>query len=265
MSWRAELSRNDPIHQQMTKLIQRDQWPCLETLNIAIDFEDTVLAAIIERAGNPSEIILTARLFGNHSFKQLGYHFGNLMHLDLWSCLPTSSMVRNILSGCPRLKTLKAGNIYARDIAQGRLCCLQLRELKICIVIEKSEQDLHRVIFERLSTLVHLEHLQLGYPGENELGNHHGLQFRLDLGMGQLRSLRQLKGVSFVNDIPACRLHPQIGKEEAEWIVENWKNLKRIKGELNSDKAEDRRSKDLLAQHGIDVAGPGAPSSSDSE
>ncbi|KAI8362152.1 hypothetical protein B0O80DRAFT_435171 [Mortierella sp. GBAus27b] len=266
MAWETSFRGTDPIHGQVSKFVKSDQWPHLDTLLIP-HLQDTDLGSIIQRAGCLSGIILSGfALVGGQSIKQIGYHFSTLTKVDLrWAISVPSSTILDIMCGCPRLEILTARDVYARDIAQGRpWTCLELRELEMCIAFGESEQDLHRVVFERLSALVRLVSLRLSYsvkpsdcPGR--------IQLRLDLGMGQLASLQQLRDVQFLHDYGSREhSHPQVGKEEAEWIVENWKNLKMIKGNFNSDKEEDRRSKAVLARHRIDVTyDSGALSSSD--
>ncbi|KAG0246447.1 hypothetical protein B0O80DRAFT_493171 [Mortierella sp. GBAus27b] len=252
MSWHTPFSAADPIRRQVSKLVQKNQWPHLESLCLEDGFQDTDLAAIIEGAGSLSRINIGRPELGEESFKQLGHFFSTLTRVDLEYCLSlTSSMIRDMLCGCPRLETLKVTDIHARDIAQGGpWSCQQLRHLVICIVFHELEQDLHQVVFERLSTLVRLECLELSYPCEDK-PDHRGLQFRLDRGMGQLASLRQLRDICYISNRYSG---PQIGKEEVNWILDNWKSLARMRGSLNENMALNNEVKEELRRQGISTS-----------
>ncbi|KAG0246446.1 hypothetical protein BGX31_002100 [Mortierella sp. GBA43] len=258
MNWQTLFTKEDSTRRQVSKYVQKRQWPHLESLRIDNELQDVDLAAIIERAGSLSRIHIWRPNLGKESFRQLGQFFGTLTSVDLKKCASaTSPMIRDLLCYCQILDNLYARDLHARDIAQGGpWCCRELRVLWIRIVFDTSEQDLHPVVFERMSSLVRLECLHLMRP-MNESGNHHGLKLRLDHGMGQLASLRQLRRVFILRGVPVRNYSfPQIGKEDAEWILDNWKHLVLMSGYLNEDKELDKAVKKELSGQGMYVDRP---------
>ena len=97
---------------------------------------------------------------------------------------------------CLLLKILHAGNIAARDIAEGGpWVCQHLRELMLCVRVRKTEQDLQPLVFEYMSALVRLQRLEV--PIENHEDIDGALHFRLDCGLRHLANLKELTFVSF--------------------------------------------------------------------
>jgi hypothetical protein len=47
---------------------------------------------------------------------------------------------------------------------------------------------------------------------------------------------------------------PQIGIEEVEWMVDNWRNLRKISGVLNSNRELEDQLRDVIKSHGIFVS-----------
>jgi hypothetical protein len=129
-----------------------------------------------------------------------------------------------------RLEILRVEDIYAKDIMErGPWVCQQLRELRIYFGFGEMEQDLHQLVLKRLSTLVRLERLIIWRPC-SEHKHHAGLEFRLGYGLEHLASLRQL--TYFYRNAEKSA----VGMEELEWMMDNWKNLKSIRGQLNWDR-----------------------------
>lgn len=140
----------------------------------------------------------------------------------------------------------------AKDIvAGGPWSCQQLRKLAVCFRFEESEKSLQQVIFERLSMLIRLEELIIHIPKNNSTTGDL-LEFRLDCGMGQLASLRQLTALRFLSK-KSRDYHAGLGTDEFEWIKNHWKKLKMIEGKLNSDHEVDAQLKRALKAHGIAV------------
>ena len=189
---------------------------------------------------------------------EFGSHFSTLVDVDLlrseticWSILP------DVLCLCPRLERLQSAGVLARHVAErGPWVCQQLRELRIRFLFDPSTQDLRQLIFERLSKLVGLEQLTLDYGHSRRGSGYDGLECRLDCGLGQLASLQQLTFVWF--NTPNNRWgidwgSPSLGLEEAEWILENWGKLERIKGNLNKDLKLRAQLTKVLRSRGITV------------
>jgi len=211
---------------------------------------DSLWAALIDAIGHCfgsiTHFVLCYGTFGPQSPKALSFHFNTLVRLDIQSSNPNiSAMTRAVLCSCPKLEHLFSGNISARDIVQdGPWVCQSLRALRVGFRVGETEQDLQPLIFERLSSLVRLEMLSTDMPSSNDCDG--VLNFRLDCGLRQLAILKKMTWVSF--GIMAQRLE----MEDVEWMINNWKNLKAVKGTLNYTSSElDQDLHKMLVSHDI--------------
>jgi hypothetical protein len=234
-------------------------WPYLKKLYIGGSTEDAHLAFIFKRvregAGNIvdvepylSGLDTQARVFGSH--------FSSFVDVDLLYGVTTSvSTIPDIMCLCPRLERLRGRNALARSVAErGPWVCQQLRELRIQFLFDASgsEQDLKQLMFEQLSTLIRLERLTLDYDHYFRDPRYGALEVRLDCGLGKLASLQQMNYL---------RLHttshggpsPNLGMGEVEWILENWKKLEVVKGDLNASMIVTAQLQSVFRSHGIRV------------
>ncbi|KAF9363056.1 hypothetical protein BGX34_005003 [Mortierella sp. NVP85] len=237
--------------------LQNAHWPHVHDLFIGSVIQDGDVASMLRAVGSGLERLAISNCYVETQASQaLGLHFSNLVTLDFSSCLSAiSPAVRDALCHCPKLEVLVAGTVFAKDIAEGGpWACLQLQRLHVCFWIGESEQDLQPLIFGRLSALVRLCNLTMSCPIER--GNDGGvLEFRLDKGMGHLATLQQLSWICFEKmPFEDVLYMPQIGMEEVEWMVDNWKNLRKITGFLNSNRELEDQLRDVISSHGISVS-----------
>ncbi|KAF9357337.1 hypothetical protein BGX34_009420 [Mortierella sp. NVP85] len=243
--------------ESLTTLKERSlnrHWPHLSELFVyTMDHRAENLAYILKDMGSGLGGLVE---FGTNCFMEtqssnaLSLHFSTLVRVEFtYGC--DSSVILDVLCSCPRLEVLRAGHVSARDIAErGPWACKQLRELEIWFRYAESEQDLQQVVFERLSTLVQLECLDMKYEGSSYEEDDFGLELRLDRGLGRLASLKQLMSLDFSSDSDDDS-SPELTVEDVRWMVENWGNLKRISGRLNSDKVVAAQLKKIIKSYGI--------------
>ncbi|KAK3805575.1 MAG: hypothetical protein J3Q66DRAFT_407583 [Benniella sp.] len=242
-SFVARMTINHPV--------QKDRWSQFDNLNIPLSPSDKEWASILERIGNCFENVsclhLHGGLVGPRSLKALGSYFSNLV--DLRFAYGDSSVILNVLCSCPKLEILHGPVIFTSDIVKGGpWVCQQLRELEIRIFDKETEQDLQPMVFERLSTLVRLTTLNLSWATiDSGRGCRGVLQFRLDRGLGQLASLRELRTVIFDQVGP----RQQLEMKDVKWMIDNWKKLKGLYGFLNRDPEVGNQLRGLLDNHGI--------------
>lgn len=237
--------------------LRNNHWPHLNKLHINCDLQDTDVASILQSVGNGHGNIVDLRLgyLGEEGSRVLRSHYSALVKVDFASFhSASSSLILEILCCCPRLEILRAKDVLAKVIAEHRpWVCQQLRELEICFRVGDSDRDLQSLIFERLSTLVRLEHLTMNSFLRSNIADG-VLEFRLEYGLRQLASLQQLTWLVFGIRSRNAPYFPQLGMDEAAWIVDNWKNLKQMKGRLHSDKAVDIQLRSIFKSHGIDTS-----------
>jgi len=78
------------------------------------------------------------------------------------------------------------------------------------------------------------------------------LDFRLDCGLGQLASLKELTWLKLSKPVLRSVIKMQrLGMEDVEWMVNNWKKLKEVQGELNSTRSIEAELRNMFASHGI--------------
>ncbi|KAF9355449.1 hypothetical protein BGX34_010481 [Mortierella sp. NVP85] len=237
----------------------QNHWPYLNKLHINCNLLDLEMALILQSVGTGHGNIVDLQIgscqLETQASKALGLHFNTLVRVDFARFHhASSSIILDILCSCPRLEVLRAKNVSAKDIAEhGPWVCQHLRELEICFHVGDSDQDLQPLIFKRLSTLVRLKHLKLNSFLRSVITDS-VLEFRLECGMGQLSTLQQLASLAFGVHSRNMRYFPQLGMDEATWIMDNWKNLKLIKGRLNKDQEIDIQLKSAFKSHGINTS-----------
>jgi len=240
--------------------ISRNHWPRLNKLHIDGDLQDKDVAPIFGGVGDGIGTIVDLRLGGYHqwgtqTYQSIALHYGNLVKVDLsWSPYTSSPVILDFLCFCPRLEFLWARAVYAKDIMErGPWVCLQLRVLRIFVLVGKEEQDLQPAVFERLSKLVQLKELMVNVDSMEYVKEENLLGFRLDQGMQHLASLQQLVRLTFSGHIkyPDKPYFPQLGIQEVEWMMETWKNLKFINGDLNSNREVNAELKRIIESRGL--------------
>ncbi|KAG0218559.1 hypothetical protein BGX31_011572 [Mortierella sp. GBA43] len=104
-------------------------------------------------------------------------------------------------------------------------------------------EKLQRLVFEQLSRLHHLTTFNITpnrHTGANsysmDTGMISGLDFRLCVGLGML------SGLKLISQINVSGTAQRMGQEDIEWMIDHWKDLKRIDGVLNhEDEALNKR------------------------
>jgi len=254
LEWRLLDNLRPELRRLIHHPIQTNHWAHLHDLHITLNIRDEELASFIRGAGNGQGIITKFESgfteIGVESSRNLSLHFKTLVSVNIHYCTTiTRSTVPDILCNCSNLKELYAADVFAKDIAErGPWVCRQLRSLMICFRVGDSEQcqQLHQLIFERLSTLIQLKVLTMQAPDVVE----GVLEFRLEYGLGQLASLQELSTIEFLRGY-AHNYEPQLGMEEVAWMAGNWKKLEGIGGCLNSDEQMESQLATAIESHGI--------------
>ncbi|KAI8352415.1 hypothetical protein B0O80DRAFT_530343 [Mortierella sp. GBAus27b] len=251
--WRTDYSL--PFMERFCEYFAARTWPCLDWIeinNIERYVTDQEHAILLQSAPRPFR-----RLYVNISsleeqtfnlYRERG-HIATLTKIDLTRTavaqLPgsdtlVSKQVQEVLESCPMLEHIVAGMLNTEDIIQGRpWVCHQLRIFEVPInshewdrerehsKYSEDEKNLCRQIFERLGQLNRLTSLNMGrnpchWSTQIKLT---GLPFRLKMGLGYLSTLKNLKRLEFHGS-----MNIRIG--DVEWMMQHWKNLRMITGDL---------------------------------
>ncbi|KAK3810292.1 MAG: hypothetical protein J3Q66DRAFT_443810 [Benniella sp.] len=169
---------------------------------------------------------------GSCFLEALYHHSQTLTSLDTTSCrVLTPSLVPKILASFPHLESLRVDRVMDQDIIDGLpwVCEHSLKKLSIDISFRINDADYHRQVLQRISRVTHLKGLFLDRGRQTKKSLH----LSLDNGLDQLATLKQLEKLSFY--FPAETL----GVRDAEWMINNWKNLKDVKGYFRQDIKEE--------------------------
>ncbi|KAG0000262.1 hypothetical protein BGZ79_006127 [Entomortierella chlamydospora] len=248
LSWQSK--RHHPALEVFAQDLSQGAWPGLEKLSHFHYMPDETLEMILKGMQRITALDLHLNDFGELSFKILQRHFNSISQLNLDRChYVTSDMLRDIMCSCPNLLDLQAGEILAKDVvADEPWVCLSKRKLSVCFIFDNTELDLQPMIFGRLSKLVHLESLGIG--GRSLLvvkSLPFTLDLRLESGLGELAQLRKMAEIDVYN----TNQWPEEG--DIQWMLENWRQLKRFSGMVFKGNATQLKIIEMLNARGIDT------------
>jgi len=123
--------------------------------------------------------------------------------------------------------------------------CSSLEEFRVGIVVgasgKQTVRNRSRAIFERMSKLTCLTHLDIGChyiqddsgnsddseDGDDDVPKRQSLDLTLESGLDQLASLKHLEELDFSYTVQ------NMSAEDVKWIRENWKRLQVVRGICN--------------------------------
>ncbi|KAG0211408.1 hypothetical protein BGX31_001675 [Mortierella sp. GBA43] len=240
-------------------------WACLDWIEIKREerhVDDQDHALLLQSAPRPlRRLDIDKGSFGEQTFRlyrECG-HFSALTKIDLTQSTSTllsgpslnpaaSKQVQEVLESCPMLEHIVALVISAQDIVQGEpWVCRRLKKFEVMINmgfsdnsrdqegtrrrIKYSEDDkiLCDQIFERLGQLSQLVALDmrlhdrhLYFDPDVKLTS---LPLRLRMGLGHLSTLKDLEFIGYHGFL-------EIRSVDMEWMLQHWKNLRKIVGGL---------------------------------
>ncbi|KAF9954624.1 hypothetical protein BGZ72_004441 [Mortierella alpina] len=211
----------------LSRCMRAGSWRKLESLDadLGVKAGDDLVAEMLLTMEQVRSLRLSKSRFGPLSFKVFKTHFSVLQSLDINLCGGIDSkMVQEILCSSPVLQSLMLHDMLARDaIEPGKEWkCTSLKTLRLNFKFRKDEMHLQPLIFERLSKLNSMEHLDLGSwaysSGES------GLRLRLEDGLAKLGSWTRLRTLDYSGTWQS------IGFEELAWMQQHWTNVHSIIG-----------------------------------
>ncbi|KAF9916832.1 hypothetical protein FBU30_001140 [Linnemannia zychae] len=195
----------------------------------------------------------------SHGFKILKKRqFESLTTLKLHEgCGITSKMTLEVLTECVNLEVFRSTHIYAGHVdPQTPWVCKRLRVFTVCILHRETNPNraaLDLEVYKQLARLTNLVRLDLSQysmghrttdPEFHLMDAMNTLDIRLKAGLGELSALTKIRFIGFGNSFQIT------GEAEILWMLEHWKNLKTVVGQLDSF----RRSEALRAMtlRGVD-------------
>lgn len=228
----SALPQHFPIN-EIAQLVVDKTWPKLQDLSLVRSgASDMQVATIVGGMQRVLGISIPCSDF-DQAWTSLRLHFPWLKHLDVWNNrTDTTDLVLEVLKSCPRLQTLRANRMFAREFQEEEApwaCERSLKTLEVCFRVSyASEGTEQRILMERISRLYMLERLDISNQ-EDSPGSVFSLQFSLGKGLEQLATLTSLK------ELVVEYTEQKMTGEDVAWMIRSWKNLKSVDGLLNTD------------------------------
>lgn len=259
----ASVNQPLPSTDDIRRFIQPGTWMHLRSLVVSglydpfhgkvLEFiQDEGFAHIFEEipAQRLVELDCSGTAFGLLGLEALKRHCESLRLLVIKrSSRFTSALGQEALESFPKLTSLRVDRLSVEEVERGRpWACLNLRvliaqfDMGEAIDLEDDRRR-HRLLFDRISTLVRLERLTVSAIGAVSAPRP---QFRISHG---LDALYCLKSICFL-DIYETK--HKLGFSDVRWIIDNWPKLCIVEGKLyHDDKDQDRLLQELLGKHNI--------------
>ncbi|KAF9361115.1 hypothetical protein BGX26_005744 [Mortierella sp. AD094] len=183
------------------------------------------------------------------TFSSLKRHFGTLTSLEIKYCHQVESyMTQQILEECPNLIRLLSSVLMMEDVFLGKTwAAVNLMHLEVDFVQSLWSKDLKEeqlAIFKQLSRLTRLQTLATGTQGRRRKL---GLQFQIEFGLDQLKTLTKLKTLNF--GVPL----QQMSEADVIWIAGHLENLTRVEGQFHTERRMHLQLANQLLEFGLDV------------
>ncbi|KAF9105175.1 hypothetical protein BGX27_009780 [Mortierella sp. AM989] len=283
LSWDLNMSKFPT--ERFTSSLRLRTWPLLTALvlrNVCV-LLDSKIADILSLVPNPlQEFELQDSLFGAEAFWILSSrHFQTLERLSTKGCNGfTSEMVRQVLTGCSRLKYFGADYMTMKDASREDdvWVCRGLQHFFIFFAYqqdqdqEEEEEEAqgqekvqqtqldqdemnNRRVLGKIAGLSELKSLVLSmdmyalpsYPKGMQESARMGrsLKLRLDDGLEQLEGLICLEHLGFDRTIQEMSL------QDVEWMMRHWRKLQTVSGGMNRDGVQHSRLVDALDERRV--------------
>ncbi|KAF9430953.1 hypothetical protein BGZ76_000640 [Entomortierella beljakovae] len=200
--------------------------------------EDADLSCILSSCSNLEALTLLKTGLPPMAFKSLTRHFDTLEYLNISNSPNMESwMTLTILKSCPRLKTLSAIRLDARDIlgvAQPEneelrpmdWVCLNLTSFSVQICgLKGTPPSWQLKVLQQFSKLKKLR--ILNFDSRGAIGNDEGINLRVRDGLDTLKGLRDLEQLSFIGT------KQEMEELDLRWMLEAWPKLKLIRGRVH--------------------------------
>ncbi|KAG0100541.1 hypothetical protein BGZ93_010864 [Podila epicladia] len=233
---------NNSALDELRRMLQAGYLRQLDSLCFSRIKDYQRLALCMDALGRIRALDLVQDIRGGHCkplWMALTRHFPTLEQLSYRSMERIAVVAKAfpvILSSCPRLTNFQATQLRPYQLINGEpWVCSNLRTLKIEIVINGQSMDTircqSRAIFGRLSQLEKLTHLEIheagGLTSAASRVYSQGLDLRLESGLGQLWTLKNLQYLDFGYTVQ------NMSAEDIAWMRKHWTRLEHVEGRCN--------------------------------
>ncbi|KAG0091796.1 hypothetical protein BGZ93_006713 [Podila epicladia] len=223
----------DVLLKDLAVLLQGGQLTKLESLSMSYA-KDQDLSQCLKLMHQVKKVSSHHGDIGPLSFHSMSRTFGMLEHLNIpYGSTMSSEMILSILESCPQLVYFQATKVSSTDVIKSKpWVAANLKALHLGITIDSIDQETiclqSRSVFERLSKLTRLTQLTLHGPYEIANEDEQGLDLRLESGLDQLATIKDLTYLDFDHTFQ------NMSEADVAWMVENWKEIVDVFGTCNS-------------------------------
>ncbi|KAG0005183.1 hypothetical protein BGZ65_011786 [Modicella reniformis] len=248
--------RMDRMTKQFVRQTIARTWSNLQELMVEnLHLSDEQIAMVIRHLCRVKKLNLAQDSFGPRAYEALHPHFPFIEELVINSDpdipgFDSSPFLVNILVSCTQLKTLLTESIRGCDILtspQRWACEKSLTALGAYIEVPQGSwvQERQHEIFERLSHLTNLTMLDLS--DEHHHMTEETLTLTLKTGLGHLARCTRIKDFVF-SGTQQCMTNIEV-----QWMIEHWKDLELVTGELHPHGTVCVALEEKLKRHGVSV------------
>ncbi|KAG0022783.1 hypothetical protein BGZ82_010908 [Podila clonocystis] len=234
------------------------QWPQLVSLSLSPNcMTDQDLADALRGLNSVTTLELPRADFGPLASAAIEKHFPTLEKLHLIpgkEGVDLGALSNTVLTRCPKLKSIKAEAMSVKELSEEpdvAWICQGLQHLTIrfdfsAAAGQPEQEARHRdLLLQQLGSLTQLQTLDISRWTPHIATDEVALRLSLSQGLNALSELARLKTLNFLGSDQRWTM------DEANWIMEHWKQLKEIKGECSPFLATRSEVVHALRENGI--------------
>ncbi|KAG0358028.1 hypothetical protein BG005_002829 [Podila minutissima] len=259
LEWGFERSegRSFPVVAFCDGIVARE-WPHIVSLSLSPNcMTDRDLAAVLGGLNSATTLELPRADIGPKASAAIEKHFPTLEKLHLKpgkEGVDLGALSNTVLMRCPKLKSIKTEAMSVNELSEEpdvAWICQGLQHLEMrfdfSAVAGQPEQEVrHRdLLLQQLGSLTQLQTLDMSRWQPHIATEEVALKMSLSHGLNALSGLAKLKNLNFLGSEQSWTMN------EANWIMEHWKQLKEIKGECSPFLATRSEVVHALRENGI--------------
>ncbi|KAI9235915.1 MAG: hypothetical protein BYD32DRAFT_463021 [Podila humilis] len=239
------------------------QWPHLHSLSLSPNCMTDQDLAIVLGGLNPMTVLeLPHADIGSLASVALEKHFPTLKQLHLipgQKGVDLGALSNRVLIQCPNLKSIKTEVMSVKKLSElpdVRWACQSLHHLEMrfdfSLLAGQAEQEARYrdLLLQQLGSLTQLRTLDISRRQPHIATEEVGLRLSLSHGLHALSELGRLERLNFLGSEQRWTMN------EANWIIEHWKQLKEIKGECSPFLETRSQVVHALRGHGVALYRP---------
>ncbi|KAG0100330.1 hypothetical protein BGZ93_002199 [Podila epicladia] len=259
LAWEFELSegRSFPAVAFCDAIVSQE-WPHIVSLSLSPNcMTDQDLATVLCGLNSVTTLEVPRADIGPKASAAIKKHFPTLEKLHLIpgkEGVDLGALSNAVLMRCPKLKSIKTEAMSVKELSDEpdvAWICQGLQHLEMrfdfSAVTGQTEQEVRYrdLLLQQLGSLTQLQTLDISRWQPHIATEEVALKLSLRHGLDALSGLTKLKNLNFLGSEQSWTMN------EANWIMEHWKQLKEIKGECSPFLATRSEVVHALRENGI--------------